>query len=63
MYAPKIRLDRSLFERVKRQAKRAGYSGPEEFVVHLIERELARLEEPPESEAVERRLRGLGYIE
>ena len=63
MFAPKIRLDRPLFERVKRQAERAGYSGPDEFVVHLIERELARLEDPPESEEVERRLRGLGYIE
>jgi len=63
VFDAKIKLDRALFARVKRQAERAGYSSPGEFVIHLIERELTRLEEPPESEDVLRRLRGLGYIE
>jgi predicted DNA-binding protein len=63
VFEPKIRLDPELFARVKREAERAGYSSPAEFVIHLIERELARLEEPPDSEDVLRRLRGLGYIE
>ncbi len=42
-----IKLDKSLFERVKRCADAAGYSSPEEFVVHVIEKELAQIEEVP----------------
>jgi hypothetical protein len=63
MFAPKIKLDPSLYERLRAAAKVAGYSDVEEFVRHVLERELSRLEQAGGDERVEERLRGLGYIE
>jgi len=60
---PKIKLDENLYGRVKKIAEIAGYSSVEEFIVHLIERELAQLESAEGDEKIEERLRGLGYIE
>lgn len=59
----KIKLDKSLYERVVNCAGKAGYSSPEEFIVHIVEREVAALEEVKDDPRVEERLRGLGYIE
>ena len=59
----KIKLDPHLYDRVKKIADIAGYSSPEEFIVHIIEKELAQLETADSDEKVEERLRGLGYIE
>lgn len=58
-----IKLDKSLYERVKRCADAAGYSSPQEFVEHVIERELAQIEDGASDEEITKRLRGLGYIE
>ena len=60
----KIKLDAELYERVKKVAQIAGYSSPEEFIVHIIEKELAKIEpEDADEKAITERLRGLGYIE
>jgi hypothetical protein len=40
-----------------------GYSSLQEFVEHLLERELARNKEAEALEEVERRLKGLGYLD
>ncbi len=61
--AAKIKIDSSLFDRVKRIAEAAGYASPEEFVVHVIEKELARLESAESDADVTDRLKGLGYLE
>jgi hypothetical protein len=58
----KIRLDRDLFDKVERCARIAGYASPDEFVQHVLERELARLEGADTEEEIRKRLRGLGYI-
>ena len=58
-----IKLDRALFERVKRCAEAGGYSSPEEFVAHVVEKELAQIEEGASDEEIAKRLQGLGYIE
>ncbi len=58
-----IKLDKALYERVKRCADAAGYSSPQEFVEHVIERELAQIEEGASDEEIAKRLQGLGYIE
>ena len=36
---------------------------PEEFLQHLIEKELAKSAEPESSEAAARKIRGIGYID
>lgn len=58
-----IKLDKALFDRVKRCADAAGYSSPEEFVVHVIEKELAQIEDGASDEEIMQKLQGLGYIE
>lgn len=60
---PKIKIDVHLYDRVKRIADIAGYSSTEEFIIHIIEKELANLESAETDEKIEERLRGLGYIE
>ena len=59
----KIKIDANLYERVKKVAEKAGYATPEEFVIHVIEKELAVLESADSDADVTERLRGLGYIE
>ena len=59
----KIKIDSNLFARAKDAADAAGYSSVEEFVSHLIEKELAKNESEQSDEKVADKLRGLGYIE
>ncbi len=62
MFGPKIKLDRALFEKVKKYSELAGYSSAEEFVTHALEKELAKLEDASSEEEIKNRLKGLGYI-
>ena len=59
----KIKIDKELLEKVKKYATIAGYSSPEEFVQHVLEREIAKFEKSGESEdEIKKRMQGLGYI-
>ncbi len=63
MFGSKIKLDRELLERAKRCAEIAGYSSVDEFIAHVIEREVNTLEEDGTSEEeIKKQLKGLGYI-
>ncbi len=59
----KINIDAALYERLKAVAKKAGYSAPEEFVLHVLEKELSVLESAESDASVTERLKGLGYLE
>ncbi len=61
----KIKIDSALLDRAKAAADAAGYSSVDEFITHAIEEALVKLESAPADadQAVEDRLRGLGYIE
>ena len=59
----KIKLDSNLLARAKDAAESAGYSSVEEFVAHIIEKELSKTESSESDENVADQLRGLGYIE
>jgi hypothetical protein len=63
MLLPAIKLKTKTWERVKRCADAAGYSSPQEFVEHVLEKELDRLDEASSDEALVEKLRGLGYID
>ena len=63
MAQEKIKIDKALMDKVRKYAEMSGYSSVEEFVTHLIEKELARLENDADDRAAAERLRGLGYIE
>jgi metal-responsive CopG/Arc/MetJ family transcriptional regulator len=58
----KIKLDKDLVARVKRFSDIAGYSSPEEFITHALEKEISKLEGAKDEEEIKKRLRGLGYI-
>ena len=58
----RVKLDSHLVKKVNRYAKIAGYSSPEEFITHALEKELSKLEGADSEEEIKKRLRGLGYI-
>lgn len=58
----KVKLETSLVERIRRFAEIAGYSSPEEFITHALEKELAQLEDADSEEEIKKRLQGLGYM-
>lgn len=58
----KIKIDKDLLERIKRVAEVAGYASHEEFIVHILERELAQFEGAQSDAEITEKLKGLGYI-
>jgi metal-responsive CopG/Arc/MetJ family transcriptional regulator len=62
MSKTKIKLDKELMDKIKKIAQMAGYSSPEEFINHCLEREIAKLEESESEEEIKKKLKGLGYI-
>ena len=58
----KIKLDGDLMDRIKRVADVAGYASHEEFVIHVLEKELAHFEGDDSDDDITEKLRGLGYI-
>lgn len=59
---PKIKIEKELYEKVKQVAQEAGYSSVEEFVAHVLEREVNPAAADDQDEEVMDRLKGLGYI-
>jgi metal-responsive CopG/Arc/MetJ family transcriptional regulator len=57
-----IKIDKDLLSKVKKYSDIAGYSSPEEFITHALEKELAKLEDADSEEEIRKRLKGLGYI-
>jgi hypothetical protein len=62
MFGSGIKLDKALLARVKRYADLAGYSSVDEFITHVLEKELAKLEGSDSEEDIKKKLKGLGYI-
>jgi len=64
---PKIKLEDVLYDRARKVSETAGYSSVDEFVAHVLEKELRNLTgggDPSEEddEKLRERLKGLGYI-
>jgi len=57
-----IQLDPALMEKVRAAAAKAGYASPDEFVAHVLERELSRTDDASNDADVKKKLEGLGYI-
>jgi hypothetical protein len=58
-----VKLNKTLCQRAARVAEKAGYSSVEEFMEHVLEKELAHFEEADSKEEVIKKLKGLGYLE
>ena len=54
-----MEFDKALWSKVKKHAEAQGYSSPEEFVVHVIEKELAAGEADQDTA----KLKGIGYLD
>ena len=63
MFDPKIKIDKDLFAKLKRAADIAGYSSVDEFIIHILEKEVSRIGGDSSSdEEIKKKLEGLGYI-
>ena len=63
MLGTSIKLNKELMEKVKKCADAAGYSSTQEFVEHVLERELAKVESSASDEEIAKKLQGLGYLD
>ena len=63
MFKNTIKLNKDLMARVRKCSEAAGYSSPEEFVQHVLERELAKIEAADSDEEIVKKLKGLGYLD
>lgn len=59
---PKIKIEKELYERVKKIAEEAGYSSVEELITTVLEREISKLENIDDDDDLIKRMQGLGYI-
>jgi hypothetical protein len=62
MFCSGIKLDKTLLAKAKRCADLAGYSSVEEFVTHIVEKEIASIEDSDSEAEIKKKLKGLGYI-
>lgn len=63
MFSNKIKIDKDLLERAKKCAEIAGYASVEEFIGHIIEKEVSKINQDGDSqEEIKKKLQGLGYI-
>jgi hypothetical protein len=58
----KIKLDKDLLDKVRKLAGLSGYSSLEEFITHLLEKEIGRFEDADSEDEIKKKLKGLGYI-
>jgi metal-responsive CopG/Arc/MetJ family transcriptional regulator len=58
----KVKITDELFEKIEKLSEIAGYSSPDEFVQHALEKEVSDMDESGDEEAVRKKLQGLGYI-
>ena len=68
MFSSRVKLDDELYERAKKCAELAGYSSADEFIQHVLEKEITKIlgtgsGEGEAPEEIKKRLQGLGYIE
>ena len=62
MASVKVKVDKDLFDKIKKLAEMSGYSSPDEFVGHCLEKEVAKFEEADSEEEIKKKLKGLGYL-
>jgi hypothetical protein len=58
----KVKLDRDLVDKLRKVADVAGYATVDEFVTHILEKEMLHFEGVRDDKDMRERLKGLGYI-
>ncbi len=57
-----VKVDKDLYARLAKVADVAGYATTEEFVQHILEKEMLHFEDTKNDADVRAKLKGLGYI-
>jgi hypothetical protein len=57
-----VKIDRDLHTRLTKVADVAGYATVEEFVQHILEKEMLHFEDTKNDADIRAKLKGLGYI-
>ena len=60
---PAVKLEKSIYTRLKKCAELAGYSSTDEFLVHVLEKEMSKLDDAESDEDIAAKLKFLGYID
>ena len=58
----KVKIDRDLHDRLRKVADVAGYATTEEFIAHVLEKEMLHFEGAASDDDLRKKLKGLGYI-
>jgi hypothetical protein len=58
----KVKVERGLYDKLRKIADIAGYATTEEFIEHVLEKELLHFEDAASDEDIREKLKGLGYI-
>jgi hypothetical protein len=62
MFGHRVKLEKTLMIKIKRAADLAGYSSVDEFITHVLEKEIVELEQAESEQELKKKLKGLGYI-
>jgi predicted transcriptional regulator len=57
-----IKIDKELHARLTKVADVAGYATIDEFVAHVLEKEMIHFEDSKNDDEIRAKLKGLGYI-
>ena len=57
-----IKIDTDLHARLTKVADVAGYATVDEFIAHVLEKEMIHFEDSKDDDAIRAKLKGLGYI-
>jgi hypothetical protein len=68
MFGNRAKIDDELYAKAQKCAELAGYSSADEFIQHVLEKEINQIMGPNSGEGdtpeeIKKRLQGLGYIE
>jgi hypothetical protein len=66
LFGRKLAIEDDLYEKLKKCSEAAGYATPEEFALHVLEKEVEHIlggGGETDEEIIKKRLQGLGYID
>ena len=58
----KIKIDSNLYLKLSQRASEEGYSGADEFIIHILEGAVARSQADEDKARAIEKLKGLGYL-
>lgn len=59
----KVKINRALYDQLAEIAQVGDYASTDEFILHILEKEVEKFAEAGDDAEVQKQLRGLGYIE